>query len=99
MSLTLYLYPKPILHNSCGIHIDFQNVKPLQKSKNKPFLAIANLADSHIKAWLSSNNLSMGLRGPWAYIYIPKVNVETSYGMYIDFQNINTLQKSNNNSL
>ena len=47
------------------MHIDFQNITPLQKSKNKTFLAVANLADSQIKAWLGSDNLSMAIRGPW----------------------------------
>ena len=51
------------------MHIYFQNIKPLQKSKSKPFLAVANLADSQIMTWLGSDNLSMALRGPWSFIY------------------------------
>ena len=57
------------------------------------FFAIATLADSQIKAWLGSDNLSLARRGPWAYIYTPKVNIETSCGMYIHFHNIKPLQK------
>ena len=78
------------------MYIDSLNIKPHQKSKNKPLMAVANLADSQIKAWLGSDNLSMALRGSWVYIYTPKVNVEISCGMYFDFQNIKPLQKSQN---
>ena len=78
------------------MYLDFQNIKPLLKAKNKPFFAVANLHDSQIKAWLGSDNLSMALRGSWVYIYTPKVNVEISCGMYFDFQNIKPLQKSQN---
>ena len=48
---------------------EFQNIRPLQKSRNKPFLSVANLADSQIKAWRGSDNLYIALRGPWPYIY------------------------------
>ena len=51
------------------MYIDFQNINTLQKSKNKPFLPVANLADSQIKAWQGSDNLYIALRGPWPYIY------------------------------
>ena len=54
------------------MHIDFQNITPLQKSKNKTFLAVANLADSQIKAWLGNNNLFMDLRGTCPYNFTQK---------------------------
>ena len=34
-----------------GLHCPFNLIKPLLKAKNKPFFAVANLADSQIKAW------------------------------------------------
>ena len=51
---------------------EFQNIRPLQKSKNKPCFAVANLANSQFKAWLGSDSLSMVLQGPWPYIYTQK---------------------------
>ena len=54
------------------MYLDFQNIKPLLKAKNKPFFAVANLADSQIKAWLGSDNLSMAFGGPKAYICTQK---------------------------
>ena len=51
------------------MRFEFQNIRPLQKSRNKPFLSVANLADSQIKAWRGSDNLYIALRGPWPYIY------------------------------
>ena len=78
------------------MYIDFQNINTLQKSKNKPFLAVANLADFQIKTWLGSDNLSIALRGPWPYIYTQNSLYTTPVVCVLNFRTLDLSRSPEN---